>query len=383
MAINLERNQRYIEARKVTLVGSVVDFLLGVAKIFVGLIDNSQALIADGVHSLSDLVTDVMVLVAVKHGSRDADDEHPYGHGRIETLMTVALGLILIAVAAGIAQDAIRRLFLPELLMHPGWFSFSIAAISVVSKEAIYHYTIRAARKLNSELLRANAWHSRTDAISSVIVIIGILGSMAGLEYLDSVAAVGVAVLVAKIGWELSWKSARELIDTGLDPEYVERIKQTIIESNGIRALHMLRTRRMGSDVLVDVHVIVDPKVSVSEGHQIGEHVRTRLTDEFPEINDVTVHADPEDDESSRPSSHLPARNLLLEELNKRWAAFEESKHIKNVTLHYLDGAIHVEIQLPLDLAVSTGKAYEIAQKFSSLCDDTQTVNNIKVLFTP
>jgi len=137
MTTNPQRSRRYEEARKVTLVGAVVDFFLGTAKIVIGLFDNSQALIADGVHSLSDLLTDMMVLLAVKHGSRDADDEHPYGHGRIETLMTVALGIILIAVAIGIAQDAIRRLFQPALLMHPGWFAFSVAAISAISKEAL------------------------------------------------------------------------------------------------------------------------------------------------------------------------------------------------------------------------------------------------------
>ncbi len=383
MTINHQRSLRYEEARKVTLVGSVVDFFLGAAKIIIGLLDNSQALIADGIHSLSDLITDIMVLLAVKHGSRGADDEHPYGHGRIETLMTVALGIILIAVAIGIAQDAIRRLFQPALLMHPGWFAFSVAAISAISKEAIYHYTLRAARKLNSELLRANAWHSRTDAISSIVVIIGILGSMAGLEYLDSVAAATVAFLVAKIGWDLSWKSARELIDTGLDSEYVDRIKQTIIELDGINALHMLRTRRMGSDVLVDVHVIVDAKISVSEGHHIGEQVRVRLHQQFPEIIDVTVHTDPEDDEISRPSSHLPARSEMLEKLNRQWHNIEESRHIKNVTLHYLDGLMHVEIQLPLNLVVSSEKAAEIEKKFASACNKMQEIAEIKVLFTP
>ena len=372
---------RYQEARKVTLIGSVVDLLLGVGKITIGLLDNSQALLADGIHSLSDLATDLMVLVAFKHGSRAADDEHPYGHGRIETLMTVALGLILIAVSGGIAQDAILRLFQPERLMHPGFYALGIAAVSVISKEAIYQYTMRAARKFNSELLRANAWHSRTDAISSVIVIIGIIGSMAGLEYLDAVAAVGVAFMVAIIGWNLSWKSVRELIDTGLDAEYVEKIKQAIKETQGVRALHMLRTRRMGSDALVDVHVIVDPEISVSEGHQIGETVRAMLTEEFSEISDVTVHIDPEDDETSRPSSHLPARSELLDALEKRWSAFEESKDIKNVTLHYLGGHIQICIQLPLHLAKSSEKAHEISQKFARLAESDKNIEKITVYF--
>lgn len=376
-------NSRYAESRKVTIVGSVVDFLLGVVKIFVGMIDGSQALIADGIHSLSDLATDVMVLFAVKHGSREADEEHPYGHGRIETITTVALGLILIAVGAGIAQDAVMRLFQPESLLHPGWYAFSIAVLSVISKEGVFHYTIRAARRLNSELLKANAWHSRTDAISSIVVIIGILGSMAGLEYLDAIAAVAVAFLVAKIGWELSWKSVRELIDTGLDAEYVTQIKTAITDVDGVQALHMLRTRRMGGDVLVDVHVIVDPKVSVSEGHLIGEKVRGLLTSEFSEISDVTVHIDPEDDENTRPSSHLPDRAQLLSSLRQRWSHLEEADQVRDVTLHYLDGCMYIEVELPLALVTTAEKGLEISRKFSSLASSEQYPEEIKVHFSP
>lgn len=382
MTSKTEINPRYQQARKVTLIGSVVDLLLGVLKIFFGFIDNSQALIADGIHSLSDLLTDLMVLVAMKHGSREADEEHPYGHGRIETLTTVALGLFLIAIAGGITQDAIIRLFRPELLASPGYYALTIAIISVFSKEAIYRYTMRAAKKLNSELLKANAWHSRTDAISSVVVIIGIVGSMAGLAYLDAVAAVGVAFLVAKIGWDLSWKSARELIDTGLETEYVEKIKQAITGANDVKALHMLRTRRMGSDVLIDVHIIVDPMISVSEGHQIGDQMRERLIEQFPEISDITVHIDPEDDETAPASHHLLKREELLNLLNPRWAGFEESKQISKINLHYLSGLIYMEIHLPVKLASSPEKSQQIINKFAALKEVDPNLKEIKVVFT-
>lgn len=377
-----ESSTRYQEARKITIIGSVVDSVLAFLKIVFGIIDNSQALVADGIHSLSDLATDIMVLLAMKHGSREADEEHPYGHGRIETIATVLLGLALIAVGAGIAQDAITRLFQPERLLNPGWFALGIAVLSVISKEAIYRYTMRAAKKLNSELLKANAWHSRTDAISSIVVIVGIAGSMAGLEYLDAIAAVGVAFLVAKIGWDLSWKSVRELIDTGVDAEYANKIREAINDVTGVQALHMLRTRRMGGDVLVDVHVIVDPKVSVSEGHQIGEKVRALLTGNFAEITDVTVHVDPEDDEANAPSSHLPDRGALLKSLGERWSGFEESGKIKDVTLHYLDGRMYIEVYLPLTLVTSVEKGREISARFSALAKSTEFPEDIKVHFT-
>ena len=187
---------RYAEVRKVTLIGSVVDLLLGVSKIIIGYAAYSQALIADGIHSLSDLATDFMVIFASKHASRDADEEHPYGHGRIETVMTVVLGAALILVGIGIAYDAVNRLFVPETIVIPTMMAVVVAIISIVSKEIIYHYTMRSARRLRSNLLRANAWHSRSDAISSVIVLIGLIGAMAGLFYLDAVAAVAVAFMI-------------------------------------------------------------------------------------------------------------------------------------------------------------------------------------------
>jgi cation diffusion facilitator family transporter len=297
-----EGDSRYREIRWVTLVGSAIDLTLGILKIVFGYLANSQALIADGVHSLSDLATDFMVLFAAKHGSRDADESHPYGHGRFETVATVALGIALIVVAAGIAWDAIERLFNPEELLQPGVWALVIASLSVISKEWIYHYTMHVAKKLKSNMLRANAWHSRSDAISSIIVVIGVAGTMAGLNYLDSVAAVLVGAMVAKIGWDLAWQSVHELVDTALDPERVEAIRREILSVGGVRELHMLRTRMMGGDALVDVHVLVDPKLSVSEGHYIGEKVRERLITEIEEVSDVMVHVDPEDDEKMKPS---------------------------------------------------------------------------------
>jgi cation diffusion facilitator family transporter len=358
---------RYKESRKVTLVGSVVDLLLGVAKIVVGYIGSSQALIADGVHSLSDLATDVVVLFAMKHGSREADEKHPYGHGRIETLATIGLGVTLVGIGAGIAWDAVLRLLHPELLMHPGWLALVVASISIVAKEAIYHYTMRCANKWNSNLLRANAWHSRSDAISSVIVVIGVLGSMGGLVYLDAVAAIGVALMVAWIGGKLAWHSAQELIDTAMEPEQVEQIRQAIQAVDGVVALHMLRTRRMGESGLVDVHILVNPRISVSEGHRISDTVRAQIMREVDAVTDVMVHIDPEDDEVAAPSTGLPLRKEVLTKLQQRWQGIEAAQYIEETVLHYLDGEIHVEILLPLDrmsdLAAAQTAAQELRQQ--------------------
>jgi cation diffusion facilitator family transporter len=373
------------EIRKVTLIGSAIDLLLGIAKIIGGTISSSQALIADGVHSLSDLATDVIVLYAMKHSAKEADEEHPYGHARIETLATVGLGIALIGIAIGIALDAIDRLFHIERLLNPGMLALLIAMLSVVSKEAIYHYSMVIARKYRSNLLKANAWHSRSDSISSVIVVIGVLGSMAGLNYLDAIAAVGVAFMIAKIGWDLSLHSLRELIDTGLEPERVEAIRKTILAVDGVQSLHVLRTRRMGSDALVDVHIQVNPRLSVSEGHHISETVRAQVIQEIDEVADVMVHIDPEDDEVVAKSMHLPLRQVILNRLKVEASAIEGMMAIRDedITLHYLDGRIHISLALPFTILENDPAATRerIAAQFADVVERIDDVASIDICY--
>jgi cation diffusion facilitator family transporter len=291
--------------------------------------------------------------MASKHAGEDADEDHPYGHARYETLATVALGFLLIAVAVGIAYDAILRLQIlrqenAEDIIGPALFTLIIAAISIVSKEALYHATRAVADKIRSPLLDANAWHHRSDAISSIVVFIGIGATYFGYPLLDAIAAILVALMVAKIGIDLSRQSVQELVDTALEPKTVEQIRQTILSIDEVRQLHLLRSRRMGHNALVDVHIQVSPKLSVSEGHHISESVEKAVIEKFEEINDVTVHIDPEDDEAAASCRDLPLRNELLQMLNHEWAKHNILKNIDDVTLHYLDGHISVEACLPL-----------------------------------
>ncbi|QKT03637.1 cation transporter [Ectothiorhodospiraceae bacterium 2226] len=373
---------RYAAARRVTVVGGAVNLLLAAAKIVFGVIGNSAALVADGVHSLSDLISDAMVLLAAKHGSRAADAEHPYGHARIETAMTVGVGLLLIAVALGIMWDAARRLLDPALLLHPGLLALAVAVLSVLAKEALYHYTVRVARRIRSNLLRANAWHHRTDAISSVIVVLGVLGVMIGYPWLDAVAAVAVGLMIIKIGWHLAWHSLRELVDTGLDAARLDEIRQVMLDTPGVRALHQLRTRRMGAEALVDVHVLVDGRVSVSEGHQIGETVRARVIDAMEEVSDVTVHVDPEDDASAAPCLDLPERDAVRAALHAAWADVPEARTARRLVLHYLDGRVHVEVILPLDATRDAAHAERIAEALRERAARLPYVGPVEVMFS-
>ena len=374
---------RYRIVRKVTLVGAVVDLALGVVKLSVGWTAHSQALIADGVHSLSDLSTDLLIVYAAKHSHREADADHPYGHGRIETVATMVLAGALVLVGIGISYDAVHRLFHPERLLRPELAALVVAAFSVVSKELVYRYTIHHARQLRSAMLRANAWHSRSDAFSSVAVIVGVVGTMAGLTYVDAIAAIVVAVMVSKIGWNLGWSSLRELVDTGLEPEQLADVKQTILSVDGVKTTHLLRTRQMGGRTLVDVHLLLDdPMLSVSEGHQISETVRASLLRSDDDIMDVTVHIDPEDDEHSIPNRHLPLRAELIERFSKYWQGLDGAGQIQGVTIHYLAGRVDVDIDLPVALAASQERVKARANAFAEALQQDSVVGRVRMRYS-
>jgi divalent metal cation (Fe/Co/Zn/Cd) transporter len=284
-------------------------------------------------------------------------------------------------VAVGISIDAFRRLMAEESLLQHGTWALVIALLSVVSKEVIYRYTLRIARRMRSNMLYANAWHSRTDAISSIVVVIGVGGAMAGFPYLDGVAAIAVALMIAKIGWDLLWASLQELIDRALEPELVEDIRQRILDVDGVRDCHMLRTRMSGGDSLVDVHIQVDPVLSVSEGHQIGESVRKQLIDEVEHVADVTVHVDPENDELDSPCDQLPLRDVILERLDRAWQGLDPATWLERIVLHYLDGRVHVDVFVHAgDTAPDTRE--RLAAEIRSRAEAAQDVGKVKVYFS-
>ena len=208
----------------------------------------SAALIADGIHSLSDLLSDLLVIIAVRLGSREADHEHPYGHRRFETIATVLLGISLIAIGGGISWHVIERLNNPETLPTPNPLGLAIAATSIIINEWLYHYTKAIAKKTRSKLLMANAWHQRSDAISSLVVLFGIGAVMLGYPLADAIAAALVALMVAKIGLNLVLNSIKELVDTSLPPKLLNEIRKTIMSINGVEGIHLLRSRQMGED---------------------------------------------------------------------------------------------------------------------------------------
>ena len=350
---NFRSASDYRVIRNVTVVGSVVDALLALGKLTGGTVAQSQSLIADGIHSVSDLVTDLLVILAARHSSQEADSEHPYGHGRIQAIATALLAVSLAAIALGIAWDALSRLRGNGELMTPGWLAVAVAAVSVVAKEAVYQYTIRVGRKLDSGLLRANAWHSRTDALSSLIVIAGVLGVMLGFPWADAIGAVGVAVIIFYAAFKIGREAFDELIDTGLDPKTLTLMRETILSVSGVIDVHEIRTRRMGSQLLADMHIHVNPLISVSEGHHIGDRVMQVLGERFKTLADIVVHIDPEDDFEMFNPSGLPLRSDLGEAVRKTLASSDWGTRSLEVgdfslVLHYIGGSVTAEVVMAL-----------------------------------
>ncbi|MSS26453.1 cation transporter, partial [Collinsella sp. WCA1-178-WT-3 (M2)] len=284
------------EAKRVTYIGAWLDGFLSVVKVAVGFMVGSAALIADGIHSLSDLVTDGFVLAAIHYGRQEPDNDHHYGHGRIETLTTLLLGSVLIFVAGGIAWSSIDRLLSGTEVGAPGAFAITVAVLALISKEWIFRYTMRVAKRVKSKLLEANAWHSRSDALSTAVVLVALVGAQYGLGWLDAVAAIIVGLLVGKVGIDLLWESARELVDTALPEDVQQQMHDVACSVPGVDSVHDLRTRQSAGWVMVDLHVVVGPRITVSEAHEIGNEVSRRLRHEFPLLTDVIFHVDPEDD---------------------------------------------------------------------------------------
>ena len=383
-----ENPDYYSEIRRLTLIGGVLDLFLGFVKVLVGYIGNSQALIADGIHSLSDLITDILVLVATKQSAQAADEGHPYGHDRIQTLVSLALAGSLGIIAIVIAWDAVIRIASPESLLLPGFWPLAVAVISVVSKEGYFQYVVRHPSAATSRMLYANAWHSRSDALSSLAVIVGVGGVLAGFAWADAFAAIVVAGLLLVVAYRIGREGAEELIDSAASPVLNANMRKTILSIEGVRDSHELRTRRMADKVLADLHIRVDPLISVSEGHRIGDEVMDALKTRFPEVGDVVVHIDPEDDIVGDVYSKLPMRSVIVAELNTNLHKLQNnfdarfSLQPKNIVVHYLDDGCQIEIWMTMPDEATTR---DCSLASSTIKDALMRIDNIvsaSVLFS-
>jgi len=339
------QDTRFAEGQRITWVSVCVNIVLTAMQLVVGFVAHSQSLIADAMHTLSDIVADAFVLFANRKGAEAADADHPYGHGRFETAASLVLGLLLAGTGAGILITAASRLQDIGSAPPVGVAAMWAAMFTLAAKEGLFRYMLATAERLRSPMLVANAWHARADALSSLVVAAGIAGALLGFNFADAVAAIIVGAMIVRAGLRFGWAAIRELIDTGLSAEEVAAIRKTIAMTPGVVGMHELRTRRMAHQVLVDAHVQVNPRISVSEGHRVAETVRQRVLDKHPEVLDVLVHVDPENDLLGNAAVALPDRAVLLAHLRELLGA--EPPEFERTVLHYLGARVEAEVFLP------------------------------------
>ena len=355
--------QRYREGQKVTWASVAVNIGLTILQIGIGTLAHAQSLVADGFHSLSDLVADFLVLVANFHSRHPADESHPYGHQRIETAASLALGLILFGTGGAILWYAAGRLQHLEMLPAVAPVAFWTALATIGAKEGLFRYMLHVGEKLRSPMLIANAWHARSDAASSLVAACGIGGSLLGMRWLDPLAAVIVGFMILRMGWEFGWEALRELMDEGLSEQALVDIRATLRGTPGVLDVHELRTRRMAHQALVDAHIRVDGRISVSEGHRIAEAARKRVLSGHAQVLDVLVHVDAEDDSQpgKRSSAELPGREALLDHLREMLGV--EERGVERAVFHYLGEKVDAEVFLAPDLAADVVRMADIHRR--------------------
>ena len=292
-------NTREKDIYKVTIVGTVVNALLVAVKFVAGIAGRSSALVADAVHSLTDFISDIVVLIFVRISGKPRDAEHEYGHGKFETLATMIIGVLLIGAGIGLLINGVKQVWdslngavLPE----PTWIALAVAFISIVSKEILYRYTVKEGRKLNSDAVIANAWHHRSDAISSLGTMVGIGGAMFFGErwrILDPLAAVVVSFFIITAGYDITKPAINELLEASLPKEQTDEIMKIIRSVDGVKGLHNLRTRKIGNAIAIDVHAKMDDELRLTEAHEIASRIEQAIRDRYGNESMINVHMEP------------------------------------------------------------------------------------------
>lgn len=277
---------------KASWVTIILNVLLAIIKIVAGIVGKSSAMIADGFHTLSDVLTTFVVLLGLKISSKEADEQHPYGHEKYESVFAKLLSILLLLTGLFIGYEALKSL-IEGNIVKPRFVALMAALISIIIKEMMYLYTIKIARKIKSLSMEADAWHHRSDAFSSIGTFVGILGARLGLVALDPIAGVIVSILVIKVGIDLYIKSVRELVDESADDTINKNIKKITLRTPGVRGVKTLKTRTFGNRIYVDLEIYVDSHITVKEGHDISEEVHDNLEKEIDEIKHCMVHIEP------------------------------------------------------------------------------------------
>ncbi|MDD5722547.1 MAG: cation diffusion facilitator family transporter [Syntrophales bacterium] len=284
------------QIKRVTWTGLFVNVALAALKFIVGFVGASQAVIADAVHTLSDIATDFSVIVGVRYWSAPPDEDHPYGHRKIETIITVLIGAALVIVALGLGYKALSTIRHPHI-RQTAWIAITGPILSIILKEILYRWTVIVGTRVKSTAVIANAWHHRSDAFSSVPAVMAVAASAMNPDwaFVDHVGALIISVFILKVSWDIMSPSLAELADRGASLKDCAKIERIAMDVNGVRGVHAIRTRKCGESLFVDLHVVVDPEISVRLGHNISEEVKGALLKGGPRILDVVAHLEPDE----------------------------------------------------------------------------------------
>ena len=362
---------------RIILIGALANLLLAVLKIAGGIVGRSTAMVADGIHSLSDLLTDGVVLFTHKIGQLPADENHPYGHGRAETIGATLVGAVIIAAGFGLAYQA-WEIISTDAFRTPAWPAAMAAVVSIAVNEILFRYTRSVGETTKSPSLVANAWHHRSDAISSFAALIGIGGAMAGYPIMDPIAAIIVSVMIAKVGYNIAFSGLSDLMDTALSEEETRRIATMINGLPGVIQTHNLRTRRIGGDVLMDVHILVDHEASVTEGHHIAETVRRELIRAMDNVQDVLVHVDTEDDDAFE-SIYWANRSYLEQQVDPIIASMKDIQKRTHLRAHHHGGKTTLEVFIKMKEGLAPDEAHSVMRELKEYLQTIEHVHEVRV----
>ena len=362
---------------KVIVVGAIANLLLSIFKFIGGILGNSVALVADAIHSLSDLMTDVIVLFTHRIGQMPQDEDHPYGHGRAETIGATVIGLFIIATGIGVIYETWQALG-ESSGKTPGWLAVIAATLSIIINEGLFHYTRRVGEATQSPSLIANAWHHRSDAISSIAALIGIIGAGQGFPFMDPLAGAVVGVMIVKVGIDITREGVRDLMDTALSEEHIKKIHSILTEIPEVIHFHDLRSRVIGGEFLIDVHIIVDPEMTVTEGHRVAEIARRSLIKAFNNIQDVLVHVDGESDTEIE-AIYPMTRKELIEIARPLIAELDGSISQPKIRVHHIKGKNIVDVFIKIGVEQNMKDSRTLVANIKSKLETAPQIDQARV----
>ena len=357
--------------KSITILAFTINLFMAIGKGFVGFLAQSSALIADAGHSLSDLFSDLITYWSIHYSQQPKDENHPYGHGRFETVGSFIIALMLVATGVGVVWHTLERIENPII---PGELALWAAGISIAMKEFLYQLTYRIGKKQNSRILIANAWHHRSDAVSSIAALIGISVALLGFPLLDPIAGFLVAGLIIKSGVDIGYSSIRELTDEVAEQEVIGTILKTLEGIEGVEHFHQVRARRMGPHLLVDLHLEVNCMMSVSAAHQVAERVRWHILETMPAVNEVLIHVDAEQDSEEGEIVLMRPQAEVEQDIRNALDAIPEITGISHIYCHFLKQKLSVQVDIMVDPEMKVQQAQKLGNRAKIILEEIQDI---------